>query len=244
MIIQGAEILVTQIRGLRQSAESRALIGDQSGSCAFDAAADAISETVQDIGERKPCFLSAVAAEHAEATAKWPELNSLHEGYAVLAEEVDELWDHVREKESKRDWSAIRVECVQIATVAMRIAAELAEINIEAEQQQDVSELTLEDVYEEERPFETNEVRECLYLVFGNDGPGDGLRNDDRDHVWHILEEWSQEERDEALTWANACYANAGDDDSVDIPPRPACMQQLDRFMTRPPEPPSGGHDE
>ena len=52
-------------------------------------------------------------------------LASFHEGYAVLAEEVDELWDEVKKKSSKRDKVNMLLECVQIATAARRIAEEL-----------------------------------------------------------------------------------------------------------------------
>ena len=38
-------------------------------------------------------ILDDVAAELNRAL-KWPPFNSAHEGYAILAEEVDELWAH------------------------------------------------------------------------------------------------------------------------------------------------------
>jgi hypothetical protein len=37
-----------------------------------------------------------VALELARAEAKFPGFNSAHEGYAIIKEEVDELWDHVK----------------------------------------------------------------------------------------------------------------------------------------------------
>ena len=63
-----------------------------------------------------------IADEVLEAMHKHGEYHSLHEGYAVLAEEVDELWDSVRAKWEKRDPAAIRREAVQIAAVAVKIA--------------------------------------------------------------------------------------------------------------------------
>ena len=48
--------------------------------------------------------------------------NSAHEAYAVLKEEVDELWDEVKKKSHNRDMSMMRREAVQIAAVAIRIA--------------------------------------------------------------------------------------------------------------------------
>lgn len=60
--------------------------------------------------------------ELMRAKAKFPELlNSAHEGYAVLKEEVDELWDDV--KANKKPESV--VEAIQVAAMAIRYAAEL-----------------------------------------------------------------------------------------------------------------------
>lgn len=49
-----------------------------------------------------------------------PHLYSLHEGYAVLLEEVDELWDLVRAQAAYP--AEVRKECVQIAAMAAKIA--------------------------------------------------------------------------------------------------------------------------
>ncbi len=66
------------------------------------------------------------AFEEAErAIASWPAFNSAHEAYAVLLEEVDELWDHVKSNQLRRDVSAMRRECIQVAAMALRFAAEV-----------------------------------------------------------------------------------------------------------------------
>lgn len=70
-------------------------------------------------------FVLDVLDELERAEAKHAPLNSLHEAYAVLLEEVDELWDEVRKQTSKRDPAAIRMELVQIAAVAIRAALNL-----------------------------------------------------------------------------------------------------------------------
>ena len=62
--------------------------------------------------------------ELQRARSLHPDLRSAHEGYAVILEELDELWDHVRTKQSERDLDAMRVEAIQIATTAIRFAAE------------------------------------------------------------------------------------------------------------------------
>jgi len=64
-------------------------------------------------------------AEVMMAKEKWPTFNSAHEGFAVLKEEVDELWDHVKTNQKRRDIEAMRKECIQVAAMAMRFALEI-----------------------------------------------------------------------------------------------------------------------
>lgn len=71
--------------------------------------------------------LVEVEAEVASATAFWPAMNSAHEGYGVLMEEVDELWDHVKVKQKNRDLVAMRKEAIQVAAMAVRFAAEVTD---------------------------------------------------------------------------------------------------------------------
>lgn len=51
--------------------------------------------------------------------------NSAHEAYAVLAEEVDEFWDWVKQKRAQRSKRAMVEELVQIAAVASKYAAQI-----------------------------------------------------------------------------------------------------------------------
>jgi NTP pyrophosphatase (non-canonical NTP hydrolase) len=78
-------------------------------------------------------FALDVDREARRAARKHRPYSSLHEGYAVLLEEVDEFWDEVRKKEAARDSEAIREELVQIAAVACRIATETLSRGREAE---------------------------------------------------------------------------------------------------------------
>jgi hypothetical protein len=52
-------------------------------------------------------------------------LNSYHEAYGVLAEEVDELWDEIKKKRKDRDHVKIFCEAIQVAAVAMRLIHDL-----------------------------------------------------------------------------------------------------------------------
>ena len=53
--------------------------------------------------------------------------NSAHEGYAVLLEEVDELWDEVKVRRSQRDLNKMRKEACQVAAMAIRFMIDVCE---------------------------------------------------------------------------------------------------------------------
>jgi len=58
---------------------------------------------------------------------KWGRFNSAHEGYAVLLEEVEELWKHVMVKQPNRDLAAMQKEAKQVAAMAIRFALEVCD---------------------------------------------------------------------------------------------------------------------
>lgn len=65
-------------------------------------------------------LLNVVGAEVRRAEKLHPPINSLHEGYAVIAEELDEFWEQVRRKASDRDPVAVRTELIQTAAMCVR----------------------------------------------------------------------------------------------------------------------------
>lgn len=64
------------------------------------------------------------------ATNKFGPMNSAHEGYAVLKEEVDELWDEVKAKQGSRDIEAMRAEAIQVAAMAARFAIDICDARL------------------------------------------------------------------------------------------------------------------
>jgi len=58
--------------------------------------------------------------EYERAKSLYPDYHSFHEGYGVLLEEVDELFDEIKEKNQNINF--IYLEAVQVAAVAIRIA--------------------------------------------------------------------------------------------------------------------------
>lgn len=71
--------------------------------------------------------LLAVRDELYTAQTNWPVFPSAHHGFAVLAEEVDELWDHVKMNQKRRDLAAMRKEAIQVAAMALRFAIEVCD---------------------------------------------------------------------------------------------------------------------
>jgi len=65
-------------------------------------------------------FLRMVDHEVRRAQAKHAPINSPHEGYAVILEELDELWDLV--KQQRPDPAEMLTELIQIAAMAARTA--------------------------------------------------------------------------------------------------------------------------
>lgn len=58
--------------------------------------------------------------EAYKATNRYPKFNSEHEGYAVLLEEVDELWREVMKSPKNREPQKLRAEAVQVGAMALR----------------------------------------------------------------------------------------------------------------------------
>jgi len=78
--------------------------------------------------------IDEVKEELFKARAKFANQRSYHEGYAVILEEVDELWDEV--KTSTRGFTnteliarkqRIRMEAIQVAAMAIRFVEDLCD---------------------------------------------------------------------------------------------------------------------
>ena len=67
-------------------------------------------------------IIEQVKAEFEKATIKFDSFNNAHEGYAVLLEEVDELWENVKLNQSieGRPYEIYK-EAKQVAAIAIRI---------------------------------------------------------------------------------------------------------------------------
>lgn len=75
--------------------------------------------------------ISRVAAEIARAREHHAPINSAHEGYAVILEELEEFWREVQRKRAERDPAAMLEELVQCATMCLRTAVDIGLLNEE-----------------------------------------------------------------------------------------------------------------
>jgi hypothetical protein len=73
----------------------------------------------------------AVKREALETADKTPAFRSIHEGFAIIAEEITELWDEVRTKNP--DPAKLRKEAIQASAMCLRFAGECAPIGIPSE---------------------------------------------------------------------------------------------------------------
>ncbi len=88
---------------------------------------DALESTLRELESSRPAAsapdraFSDVAAEFWRAEGKHKPFNSSHEGYAVIQEEVDELWADVKADRKE----AALVEAVQVAAMGLRYVVNL-----------------------------------------------------------------------------------------------------------------------
>jgi hypothetical protein len=71
-------------------------------------------------------LLHKISKEVSRAQSIYPTFNSTHEGYAVLLEEVHELWDMVRKNKGTTSDPSMDSECIQIAAMAIRFIEDLS----------------------------------------------------------------------------------------------------------------------
>ena len=58
-----------------------------------------------------------IIAEYIEAEVAFPPMRSSHEGYAIIKEELDELWEDIKSERSKATQAG---EAKQIGAMALR----------------------------------------------------------------------------------------------------------------------------
>ena len=70
-------------------------------------------------------FQKLVKDELAKARKKHGPMLSIHEGYAVILEELDEVWDEVKKKTKDRDLDNLLIELIQVSSMAQKMAEDI-----------------------------------------------------------------------------------------------------------------------
>ena len=70
-------------------------------------------------------FNELVKEELIKARQKHGPVTSVHEGYAVILEELDEVWEEVKKKTENRDLDNLLKELVQVSTTAQKMAEDI-----------------------------------------------------------------------------------------------------------------------
>lgn len=75
----------------------------------------------QRIGVADQWWRTAVRPELVKATQRYGSFSSAHEGYAVILEELDEMWDEIKKNNTTRS----KEECIQVAAMAIRFLVDV-----------------------------------------------------------------------------------------------------------------------
>lgn len=70
-------------------------------------------------------LLAEVEVELFSAVRKFDPFNSPHEGYAVILEELEELWDHAKANNGRSPEA--RQEAIQVAAMALRYVLDVCD---------------------------------------------------------------------------------------------------------------------
>lgn len=69
--------------------------------------------------------IEAASAELERASSHYGAFASAHEGYAILLEEVDELWEEVKKNPRNRSTKRMREEAIQVAAMSLRFVRDV-----------------------------------------------------------------------------------------------------------------------
>lgn len=69
--------------------------------------------------------MQEVREELLSAVQKFAPMHSAHEGFAVIHEELDELWEEIKKSPKKRDIEAMHAEAVQVCAMSMRFLLDI-----------------------------------------------------------------------------------------------------------------------
>ena len=81
--------------------------------------------TPHEYRDRELVAMTAIVVELRRTSLINGPFHSAHEGYAVIKEELDELWEEIKKKAVERDPEKLQKEAVQIGAMAARFIIDI-----------------------------------------------------------------------------------------------------------------------
>ena len=69
--------------------------------------------------------IKSMTDEFRRAQDLFPKFHSNHEGYAVIKEEMDELWDEIKKEKGTKGNEAMKKELIQVGAMVLRFLNDL-----------------------------------------------------------------------------------------------------------------------
>jgi len=73
----------------------------------------------------KPLAIGLIIEKHEEATRHHKPFGSPHEGFAVMREKMDKLWEIVKKKPHPRKDELLQREAVKVAAMALKFLVDV-----------------------------------------------------------------------------------------------------------------------
>ena len=74
-----------------------------------------------------PRSIQLIMEELESARERYPNMATCHDGYGIILEELDELWDIIKSKEQSREMMA--GEAIQVGAMAARFLADVCKVD-------------------------------------------------------------------------------------------------------------------
>lgn len=80
-------------------------------------------------GRRPDKAIEMIREEYEKAISEHEPFHSAHEGYGVIKEEFDELWEEIRKKESAQSKEAMAEEAIHTCVTLLRFLVEVCKVD-------------------------------------------------------------------------------------------------------------------
>ena len=75
-------------------------------------------------------LLGEVIKELNKATSNYGEYHSPHEGYAIIKEELEKLWNEIKKSPKNRNYKLMEKEAIQLTAMSLRFLNDMEFMNL------------------------------------------------------------------------------------------------------------------